>query len=58
MKFDIPVIIEYSIDELNHLIEVSACSNGYCSSRYCVSNYGKCVSGYCGTTYCSTKYGN
>ena len=39
MKFENPTIIEYSIDDLNQLISVSACSNGYCSERHCTSSY-------------------
>lgn len=57
MKFENPTIIEYSIDDLNQLISVSACSNGYCSERYCTSSYEKCTGGkYCGGTHCPTKY--
>ena len=56
MKFEIPTIIEYSVDELNELIEVSACSNGYCHSNHCVSHYSGCAQNYCGVTHCPVKY--
>lgn len=57
MKFESPIIIEYSIDELNKLIEVSACSNGYCTKNHCQSGYNKCKENYCAATHCPTKYG-
>lgn len=57
MKFESPIIIEYSIDELNKLIEVSACSNGYCTKNHCQSGYYKCKENYCAATHCPTKYG-
>ena len=57
MKFTIPSIIEYSIDDLNQIIEVSACSNGYCTERHCQSGYAKCKQNYCGGTHCPVQYG-
>lgn len=61
MKFKIPVIEEFSIEDINEFIEISACSNGYCSSGLCNENYEtstghQCSSGYCGHGYCSKSY--